>query len=83
LVDPVRQFDASSDANRERFVEMANYRMPFGKYEGRRLLDLPEAYLIWFMREGLPPGKLGEMMRAVYEVKVHELEYLFDPVREG
>ena len=82
LGDQLGAVALDSAATRERFVEMANYRMPFGKYKGRRLLDLPEAYLIWFIREGLPPGKLGTLMQAVYEVKLNELEHLFDPARE-
>ena len=62
----------------ESFVELANYRMPFGKYKGQRLIDLPEAYYVWFMNKGLPPGKLGRLMRSAYEIRVNGLEYLFD-----
>ncbi|MFH1532411.1 MAG: DUF3820 family protein [Pseudomonadota bacterium] len=62
-------------------LELAAARMPFGKYEGRRLIDLPEAYVLWFARKGFPPGKLGRMLGAVYEIKVSGLEYLFEPLR--
>ncbi|NQT92782.1 MAG: DUF3820 family protein [Lentisphaerae bacterium] len=55
--------------------------MPFGKYEGRRLVDLPEAYVVWFAQQGFPKGKLGQMLGAVYEIKVSGLEYLFDPLK--
>ncbi len=61
--------------------ELASARMPFGKYEGRRLIDLPEPYVVWFARQGFPEGKLGDMLRAVYEIKVNGLEYLFDRLR--
>jgi len=62
-------------------LELADTRMPFGKYAGRRLIDLPEPYVVWFAQQGFPPGKLGEMLRAVYEIKVNGLEYLFAPLR--
>jgi len=63
-------------------LELAAMRMPFGKYVGRRLIDLPEPYVVWFARQGFPEGKLGEMLRSVYEVKVNGLEYLFAPLRD-
>ena len=62
--------------------ELAQMRMPFGKYEGRLLIDLPEPYVIWFARQGFPEGKLGNMLRTVYEIKVNGLEYLFVPLRK-
>ncbi len=55
--------------------------MPFGKYRGRLLIDLPEPYVVWFARQGFPEGKLGRMLRTVYEIKVNGLEFLFDPLR--
>ncbi len=62
-------------------LELAAARMPFGKYHGWRLIDLPEPYVVWFAGQGFPEGKLGEMLRAVYEIKVNGLEYLFDRLR--
>jgi uncharacterized protein (DUF3820 family) len=62
-------------------LELADMRMPFGKYAGRRLIDLPEPYVVWFAQQGFPQGKLGEMLRSVYEIKVNGLEYLFQPLR--
>lgn len=62
-------------------LELAEMRMPFGKYEGRRLIDLPEPYVVWFSQQGFPPGRLGEMLQSVYEIKVNGLEYLFEPLR--
>lgn len=56
--------------------------MPFGKYRDRLLIDLPEPYVVWFAQEGFPKGRLGDMLRTVYEIKVNGLEYLFDPLRE-
>jgi uncharacterized protein (DUF3820 family) len=63
-------------------LELAAMRMPFGRYAGRRLVDLPEPYLVWFARQGFPPGKLGEMLQTVHVIKVNGLEYLFEPLGE-
>jgi uncharacterized protein len=63
-------------------LELASARMPFGKYKGRLLIDLPEPYLVWFARAGFPEGKLGRLLGAVHEIKVNGLEYLFAPLRE-
>jgi hypothetical protein len=65
----------------EALLELAGMRMPFGRYQGQRLIDLPEPYVVWFARQGFPEGKLGRMLRAVYEIKVNGLEFLFDPLR--
>ena len=63
-------------------LELAEARMPFGKYAGRLLIDLPEPYVVWFSQQGFPKGKLGRLLQAVYEIKVNGLEYLFDPWRD-
>jgi len=63
-------------------LKLANYRMPFGKYEGQLLIDLPEPYVVWFAGKGFPNGELGNMLATVYEIKLNGLEYLFDPLRE-
>ena len=65
----------------QQLLELARMRMPFGKYAGRLLIDLPEPYVVWFSQKGFPRGKLGEMLRIVYEIKTNGLEYLFDPIR--
>lgn len=62
-------------------LELAGYRMPFGKYRGVLLIDLPEPYVVWFCRKGFPEGRLGELLRMVYEIKVNGLEYLFAPLK--
>jgi hypothetical protein len=58
------------------FIQLATMRMPFGKYKGLRLVDLPEPYLVWFSRKGFPKGNLGELLQATYEIKRNGLEYL-------
>jgi uncharacterized protein len=63
-------------------TELANMRMPFGKYKDRYLADLPEDYLIWFERKGFPEGKLGQMLASMLEIKINGLEYLLAPLRQ-
>jgi uncharacterized protein len=62
--------------------ELANYKMPFGKYKNQRLLHLPEAYFVWFQQKGFPNGKLGQMMQEMFEIKVNGLEGLLKPFVE-
>lgn len=61
-------------------LALVEARMPFGKYEGWRLLHLPEPYLVWFAREGFPRGKLGEQMALMLEIKTNGLEPLLAPL---
>jgi len=63
--------------DKDAFIALATERMPFGKYKGLRLVDLPEPYIVWFSQKGFPEGKLGEMLKAVYEIKLNGLEYFF------
>jgi uncharacterized protein (DUF3820 family) len=66
----------------EVLLKLAKMRMPFGKYKERRLIDLPERYVVWFSQKGFPTGELGDMLRMVYEIKINGLEYLFKPLRD-
>ena len=68
----------------EAIRRLANAKMPFGKYAGFLLLDLPEPYLIWFARKGYPQGELGRQLAAIYSIKENGLEDLLRPlVRRG
>ncbi|AJF05977.1 DUF3820 family protein [Geoalkalibacter subterraneus] len=62
-------------------LDLVHTRMPFGRYAGRRLIDLPEPYLVWFAGQGFPEGRLGRMLQSVYEIKVNGLEHLLEPLR--
>lgn len=73
MEDPV--FDS------EVLLKVAKTRMPFGRYKGRRLFDLPEPYVVWFSRRGFPDDELGRMLEIVYEIKLNGLEYLFKPLK--
>ena len=63
-------------------VEIARMKMPFGRYVGRRLIDLPEPYLLWFSRQGFPKGRLGMRLATLLEIKTNGLESLLAPFRE-
>ena len=63
--------------------KLAQYKMPFGKYQGYLLIDLPEPYVVWFANKGFPEGELGKLMAIVFEIKVNGLEYLFQPLRKN
>ena len=55
-------------------LEAINQVMPYGKYQGLQLLDLPEPYLVWYHSKGFPKGKLGTQLALIYEVKLNGLE---------
>lgn len=74
--------NANLSPDPELLLKLANMRMPFGKYKDRLLIDLPERYVVWFSQKGFPEGKLGEMLRLIYEIKLNGLEYLFKPLRK-
>lgn len=63
-------------------VTLAHAKMPFGKYAGRHLVDLPETYVLWFKGQGYPKGKLGEQLRAIEEIKTNGLEDLLRTLRD-
>ena len=56
--------------------------MPFGKYKGTLLCNLPVSYLEWFQREGFPKGKLGMLLATMYEIKINGLEQLLEPLKK-
>ena len=64
-------------------LELAQTKMPFGKYAGRLLIDLPEPYVVWFKQKGFPAGKLGVQLETIYVIKANGLEHLFDPLRNN
>jgi len=63
-------------------IELAHTKMPFGKYEGRYLIDLPEYYVVWYHRKGFPKGKLGEQLQLIYELKVNGLEEIVRTIKK-
>ena len=55
--------------------------MPFGKYKGEYLVDIPEYYYVWFKQKGFPEGKLGRLLQEMYEIKVNGLEPMIKKVQ--
>lgn len=69
--------------NPQQLVKLANMKMPFGKYQGRVLMDLPEEYLLWFSKKEFPKGELGQLMALMLELQVNGLEELLQPLRSS
>lgn len=67
---------------KKHLIALANMKMPFGKYGGRVLIDLPEPYLLWFQSKGFPEGELGMLLAWALEIKVNGQESLLDPLRK-
>lgn len=65
----------------EQLITLAHTKMPFGKYEGRFLIDLPEYYIVWYQRKGFPKGSLGIQLQLVYELKLNGLEELIRNIK--
>lgn len=64
----------------QRLVEL---EMPYGKYKGTPIADLPGNYLNWFAREGFPPGELGRLLALMHEIDHNGLKHLLAPLRAG
>jgi hypothetical protein len=67
--------------NPEDLQRLVTMVMPFGKYKGRLLADLPGNYLHWFAREGFPPGELGRLLALMREIDHNGLSDLLKPLR--
>lgn len=66
----------------EILASLVRMRMPFGKYKGQILCNLPVSYLEWFAKKGFPPGKLGMQLATLYEIKINGLDYLLAPLKK-
>lgn len=67
--------------NSEDLQRLVSYKMPYGKYKGRILADLPGQYLNWFAREGFPAGELGRLLALMQEIDHNGLSHLLEPLR--
>ena len=68
--------------NPEHLELLLTREMPFGKYKGRVIADLPGYYLAWFARKGFPPGQLGQLLALMHELDHNGLSSLLDPLRQ-
>ncbi len=73
----------SVEANEKALIELAHYKMPFGKYKDYYLIDIPEYYYVWFRQKGFPEGKLGQMMLQMHTIKINGLEELIFNIRKN
>lgn len=69
--------------NPEELQRLLTVNMPFGKYKGRALADMPGHYLNWFARQGFPPGEIGRLLALMHEIDHNGLRHLLDPLRRG
>ncbi len=64
-------------------LQLAAMKMPFGKFKGMLLIDLPEDYLLWFSRKEFPKGQLGMLMQLTLEIKINGLEGIIEPLKKS
>ena len=68
--------------DKQHLVKLARVKMPYGRYQGRTIIDLPEDYLLWFAKKEFPAGELGQLMQLALELKINGLEYLIKPLKQ-
>ncbi len=66
----------NENQSKQFLVKLANTKMPYGKYKGKYMIDLPEFYVVWYRNKGFPKGQIGDMLATVYELKLNGLEEL-------
>lgn len=64
-------------------IQLVTMKMPYGKFKGRLLCDLPEPYLVWYKQKGMPKGNLGMLLETLYEIKLNGLEHLLKPLKRA
>ena len=77
------KFESMQNNEQNELVKLATTYMPFGKYKGTLLIDLPETYIVWFHGQGLPEGQFGALLWLLYEIKLNGLEDLVRPFRKS
>jgi len=72
----------TNDEQQQHLKELAFTRMPFGKYKGYYLSEIPEPYYVWFRQKGFPKTKIGFLLEEMYEIKLNGLETMFKEIRK-
>ncbi|HTD98088.1 MAG TPA: DUF3820 family protein [Mucilaginibacter sp.] len=67
--------------DRQVLIDIVKTRMPFGKYKGTLICDLPVSYLEWFRSKGFPPGKMGMLLSSAYEIKINGMSSILNLVK--
>ena len=62
-------------------LDLVKMQMPYGKYKGYLICNIPESYLLWYKDKGFPKGKLGDLMATMLEIRINGLEYLLMPLK--
>ena len=75
-----QSFIMNSEYAKLHLIKLANYKMPYGKYKGKYLIELPEHYVIWLKNNALPKGELGNFILEINEIKLNGLEKLIYPL---
>ena len=75
-------FLKTMDQDKKQLIKLAHTKMPFGKYEGTYLIDLPEYYVVWYHNKGFPKGELGQQLQLIYELKLNGLEELIRNIKK-
>ena len=70
------------EGSKSALIELAHYKMPFGKYKDEYLIDIPAYYYTWLKQKGFPKGKLGDMMQQMHDIKINGLDALINTIRE-
>ncbi|MFB9886760.1 DUF3820 family protein [Balneatrix alpica] len=73
------QLDPST-LNQDNLLRLARTPMPYGRFKGRMLINLPEEYLLWFAKQGFPAGQLGELLALCLALKIEGLDALVKPL---
>lgn len=63
-------------------VELVTTKMPYGKYKGYVICDIPIHYIEWYSNQGFPKGKLGMLLSTIFEIKTNGLEDLLNPIKQ-
>ena len=71
----------TEEQQKKHLIELAYTKMPFGKYKGYFLSDIPEPYYVWFRQKGFPDSKIGRQIAEMYEIKLNGLESIFYKIR--